>query len=81
MECPICGGDLQPGVAPHSVNRHGYHLTFDDVPAMICDQCHTPLHNLEVVELIGQALDAVDDIQRKLAAVKYNLPEAEPHHA
>lgn len=69
MECPLCGGNLQPGVAPSHKSRNGYHLIFDQVPAMICEQCKTPLHDLEVVEILGQALDALDEVARKLKTV------------
>ena len=43
MECLNCGGPLQVGKASYVVNRHGYHLIIDDVPAFICAQCGQPL--------------------------------------
>jgi hypothetical protein len=86
MECPTCGGELKLGVAPDHVDRHvpdgtDYHLVFDAVPSLICTQCGEVLRDIEIVELMGQAVQALDAISRKLSAFEYKLPEVESQRA
>ena len=64
MQCPHCQGRLTPGKTSYTVNRSGYHLIIDQVPAFICDQCHEPLFTEEAVGLVQEMVRALD-IQRK----------------
>lgn len=64
MQCPHCHGTLRPGKTSYTVNRNGYHLIIDDVPVLICDQCHEPLFTEEAVDLVQQMIKTLD-IQRK----------------
>jgi YgiT-type zinc finger domain-containing protein len=66
MECPVCGGQLVEGKAPYEVTRRGYHLILDDVPALVCTQCHTPWFDSEVVGYFDDALDALDLLSDRL---------------
>jgi YgiT-type zinc finger domain-containing protein len=43
VECVVCRGALVKGTAPFSVDRDGYHLYWDAVPAWVCTQCGEPL--------------------------------------
>ncbi len=63
MQCPHCQGQLKPGKTSYTVNRNGYHLIIDDVPVLICEQCHEPLFTEEAVELVQQLI-ATLDVQR-----------------
>ena len=64
MKCPHCQGDLKPGKTTYSVNRDGYHLILDDIPVLICDQCHEPLFTEEAVQRVQQMIVMLD-AQRK----------------
>jgi len=60
MECYYCGGTLKRGKASYAVNRKGYHLIIDDVPAWVCQQCGEALFDEEVVDLIQEMIREVD---------------------
>ena len=68
MECLHCKGRLERRMAPFSVDRHGYHVHWDAIPAWVCSQCGQPLFDSRAVELIQQALEALDHDTEQLAA-------------
>ena len=39
MKCIYCQAQMKNGTVPYHVDRHGYHLTLDKVPAKVCSQC------------------------------------------
>ena len=39
MNCIHCHGQMKRSSAPFHVDRKGYHLVFDTVPAWVCEQC------------------------------------------
>lgn len=59
---------MKRGKAPFHVDRRAVHLTVDEVPAWICQQCgETYLEETEV-EAIQALLRALEKETRKLAA-------------
>ena len=60
MRCLHCQGELRQSKAPYSVNRRGYHLIIDDVPAWICSQCGEPLFDEKQVDAIQQIIRNTD---------------------
>lgn len=52
--------------APFSVDRHGYHLHWDAVPAWVCTQCGEPLFESREVDVIQEAIKALDKENEKL---------------
>ncbi len=66
MECTECKGTLRPGKASYTVNRKGYHLILDEIPAFVCDQCGQPLFPEEAVRLIQEMIRSLDDRKEKL---------------
>jgi|TARA_B100001971_G_C18090002_1_gene482995 YgiT-type zinc finger domain-containing protein len=55
-----CQGELTRGTAPFHVDRKGYHLVLDTVPAWVCGQCGEALFEEEAVESIQAAIGALD---------------------
>jgi YgiT-type zinc finger domain-containing protein len=68
MKCIHCHGEMARNVAPFHVNRKGYHLLLDAVPAWVCSQCGEAYFEESEVELIQEAIRAVDTQAEKLAA-------------
>ena len=66
MKCPHCQGELNPGTTSYAVNRHGYHLTIDDVPALICEQCREALFSEEAVRLVQDMIGTLDTQRQEL---------------
>jgi YgiT-type zinc finger domain-containing protein len=52
MECYFCKGKLVPGRTTYTINRKGYHIVLDDIPALICQQCKKPFFDEKEVELM-----------------------------
>lgn len=69
MNCPHCQGELKPGTTSYTINRNGYHLIIDDVPALVCDQCHEPLFTEDAVRLVQQMISAVDARRQELRGI------------
>lgn len=60
MQCHYCQGAMKKGVAPYHVDRHGYHLSFDSVPAWVCSQCgqvYFEEHEVDEIQTTIRALD------------------------
>jgi len=66
MQCSHCKGRL--GTAPFSIDRGGYHVHWDAIPVWVCTQCGEPLFEDREVDLIQQALVALDRESQKLLA-------------
>lgn len=60
MECLHCKGRMVHGTAPFSLDRNGYHVSWDAVPAWVCNQCGEPYFESREVDLIQKALECLD---------------------
>ena len=68
MTCDVCQAPMKKSTAPFHVDRKGYHLTFDAVPAWVCPQCGETYFEAPQVESIQSAAKAVDAQALALAA-------------
>ena len=59
---------MKRGIAPFHIDRKGYHLTMDRIPAWVCNQCGEAYFDEAEVEVIQGALGALDQQSEKLAA-------------
>jgi YgiT-type zinc finger domain-containing protein len=69
MQCLHCNGLLRPDRINYSINRHGYHLIIDDLPAWVCQQCGEPLFDEKTVDVIQAILQDLDDRMATLETV------------
>lgn len=60
MTCMYCKGEMQRKAAPFHVDRHGYHLHWDAVPAWVCTQCGEPYFEEQEVTAIQESLADLD---------------------
>jgi YgiT-type zinc finger domain-containing protein len=60
MKCFLCNGEMEMGTAPFHVDRNGYHITFDKIPAWICKQCGEPYFEEIQVNEIQNAIKDMD---------------------
>ena len=67
MKCMHCKGEMVRKQVPFQVDRKGYHLTFDTVPAWVCTQCGEPYFEKAEVDAIQDALKALDERAEKIA--------------
>lgn len=66
MTCLYCQGTMARGAAPLHIDRKGYHLILDTIPAWVCAQCGEAYFEEGAVEAIQQILQAVDTHTDKL---------------
>lgn len=69
MECFHCKGKMIKANAPYSVDRHGYHIAWDAIPAWVCTQCGEAFFEENEVDHIQKALQQVDLETMALSAV------------
>ncbi len=67
MKCMYCQGEMRRGSAPFHVDRKGYHLLLDAVPAWVCSQCGESYFEEAEVDSIEEAIRALDTQATKLA--------------
>jgi hypothetical protein len=51
------------------VNRKGYHLILDDIPAYVCSQCGQALFTEEAVRVIQEMVRTLDARNERLSAI------------
>ena len=68
MNCIHCSGAMQRSKAPFNIDRNGYHLTIQEVPAWICGQCGESYFEEREVEAIQETILTLDERTRQLAA-------------
>ena len=62
-----CQGKMERGVAPFHIDRNGYHLTLEAVPAWVCTQCGEVYFEESEVERIQTAIVRLDENVHQLA--------------
>ena len=67
MECIHCKGSMVKKTIPFQADRKGYHLTFDSIPAWVCEQCGEPYFEEKEVNAIQNALKSLDKQARRIA--------------
>lgn len=57
---------MKNGTVPYHVDRNGYHLTFDKVPAKICSQCGEAYFEEKEVDKIQKAISSLNKQSPKI---------------
>jgi YgiT-type zinc finger domain-containing protein len=60
MDCLYCKAQMRRGTAPFSIDRQGYHISWDAISAWVCNQCGESLFDASEVDKIQDALAAID---------------------
>ena len=60
MNCVHCHGQMIRSTAPFHIDRVGYHLSFDTIPAWVCKQCGEVYFEEHEVNAIQSAVDSLD---------------------
>jgi YgiT-type zinc finger domain-containing protein len=67
MTCIHCKGKMEYKSAPFQIDRKGYHLMLDAVPAWVCTQCGESYFEESEVNTIQGLLESMDEGTEKLA--------------
>ena len=68
MKCMHCQGKMTRATAPFHIDRKGYHLVLDKIPAWVCTQCGEPFFGEADVDSIQSVIRAMDQQLEKLVA-------------
>jgi len=67
MKCMHCHEHMNKQTAPFHIDRKGYHLTLDAVPAWVCQQCGEVYFEEPEVDSIQEIIQAVEDRTKKMS--------------
>lgn len=67
MKCIHCQSTMKRATAPLHIDRNRCHLTLDDVPAWVCEQCGEAYFEEKEVEAIQGLIRSVENKARALA--------------
>jgi YgiT-type zinc finger domain-containing protein len=60
---------MERGAAPFHIDRNGYHLLFDRIPAWVCRQCGEIYFEEAEVDSVQSAIRALDSQVAKIPEV------------
>ncbi len=66
MKCLLCKGEMEKAMVNYTVDRKGYHLFIEKIPAYVCSQCGERYFEEREV---GAIQDMIKSLEEKLQAV------------
>ncbi|MEI6329930.1 MAG: YgiT-type zinc finger protein [Pseudanabaena sp. ELA645] len=60
MECIYCKGQMEKKTAPFNIQKNGYYLHWDAIPAFVCDRCGEVYFSEHEVDVIQSAISQLD---------------------
>jgi YgiT-type zinc finger domain-containing protein len=67
MKCIHCNGEMERKTSPFQIDRKGYHLTLEKIPAWVCTQCGEAYFEESEVEEIHKMIETLDRETKKLS--------------
>ncbi len=65
MNCIHCKGKMEFKTAPYQIDRKGYHLAIDEIPAWVCTQCGEIYFEEAQVDAIQEVIRSLDERTKK----------------
>jgi len=70
MKCLFCKGEMEKAAVAYTVDRKGYHLFIERIPAYVCSQCGERYFEEKEVDAIQNMLKTFEEkLQGVLAVV------------
>ncbi|MEK6681957.1 MAG: type II toxin-antitoxin system MqsA family antitoxin [Nitrospirota bacterium] len=66
MKCLLCKGEMEKETVAYTVDRKGYHLFLEKIPAYVCSQCGERYFEEKEVDAIQ---DMIKTFEEKLKGV------------
>jgi YgiT-type zinc finger domain-containing protein len=57
---------LERGISSYRVDREGYHLTLEDLPSWVCQQCGLAVYDDDQSDTIEQVIQTLDAAAQRL---------------
>lgn len=61
MKCLMCGGDTERQLVSYTIDREGYHLYIEKIPALVCVQCREQYFEDKEVDLIQDMIKSIEE--------------------
>ncbi len=69
MKCLYCNGEMEKSDSTYTINRKGYHLFLQHIPAYICSKCGEKYFGEEEIGAIQNLMRTLESEVSKLQAV------------
>ncbi|MBM3943562.1 MAG: type II toxin-antitoxin system MqsA family antitoxin [SAR202 cluster bacterium] len=70
-QCPVCGGDLTPGVATVPFIFPETFVVVKDVPAEVCNSCHETYMAGKTVDQLTRVLNQLRSLRTEVSLISY----------
>ena len=67
MKCMYCQAEMKKGTLPFHIDRKGVHVSLDEVPAWVCQQCGEPYFEEQEVDSMQALVRAVEEQTQNFA--------------
>jgi len=61
MRCLLCKGEMEKSTVAYTVDRKGYHLFIERIPAYVCSQCGERYFEEKEVDAIQNMIKALEE--------------------
>lgn len=61
MKCLFCKGEMEKASVSYTVDRKGYHLFIEKIPAYVCTQCGERYFEEKEAEAIQNMIKALEE--------------------
>lgn len=68
MKCIHCQGTMRKGRVPFDIDRKGYHLRLERIPAWVCSQCGETYFGEKEIGTIQKVIKSVDKQTKRILA-------------
>ena len=71
MTCPLCKGEMKPGITIHTVQLKNCVVVIKNVPCLKCEQCGEVVLSADTVARIEQILHTVKKAVAEITVVNF----------
>ena len=61
MKCLMCEGDTERQLVSYTIDREGYHLYIEKIPALVCMKCREQYFEEKEVGLIQEMIQSIEE--------------------
>jgi len=61
MNCLSCKGEMEKSAVSYTIDRNGYHLFIEKIPAYVCTQCGERYFEEKEAEAIQNMIKALEE--------------------
>lgn len=69
MKCLLCKGEMEKTAVAYTVDRKGYHLFIERIPAYVCSQCGERYFEEKEVDAIQNMLKTFEEKLQEVLTV------------